>query len=44
MSKQSIPLTECRLCARLSSCPMPSEKPDMRLCFIPIKQEELWEE
>lgn len=43
MSKATLPLTECRKCARLDSCPMPSDVPDMRLCFKPIKREVLWE-
>lgn len=44
MKKETLPLTECRMCARLDSCPIPSNEPDMRLCFIPIKQEVLWSE
>lgn len=44
MSKESIPQTECRLCARLDTCPIPSEGKDTRLCFTPIKREGLWKE
>lgn len=32
-NKDSIPLTDCRKCARLPGCPLPSDGPDMRLCF-----------
>lgn len=44
MSRETLPITECRKCARLESCPIPSFEPDTRLCFTPIKQEVLWDE
>lgn len=43
-TEEGMPLTECRQCARLGSCPLPSASPDVRLCFKPIKQEVLWHE
>lgn len=42
MAKETLPLTECGLCARLDSCPIPSDVPDMRLCFTPIRQGAIW--
>lgn len=44
MNKEGLPLTECCKCAKLNTCPIPSDEPDARLCFIPIKQEALWKE
>lgn len=38
----TIPLVKCSECARSMSCPLPSKDPDFRLCFTPIKEEELW--
>lgn len=40
MSKESVPLRDCRLCARLKDCPIPSDGPDMRLCFTKKPQED----
>lgn len=44
MSKETISPTECRFCVKIDVCPIPSDKPDMRLCFTPIKQGVLWKE
>lgn len=37
MSKENIPLKDCRKCDRLEGCPLPSDGLDMRLCFHNIK-------
>lgn len=44
MSKYTLPITECCTCARLESCPMPSDEPDMRLCYVTRKEDEKWDE
>lgn len=44
MSKYTLPLTECCTCAKLESCPMPSDEPDMRLCYVARKEDDKWDE